>query len=104
MLQSYGSVLDTATGHRASVWYDVAKVWASVEPLSGREFIAAGASQSSITTRITIRHRQNVRSDMRVVHDNNVYAISAVLPDNDSGRDHLTLMCSEDTSNAKHTS
>jgi SPP1 family predicted phage head-tail adaptor len=76
-------------------WVDVAKPWAAVEPVSGREFIAAAASQSKVSTRITIRYRAGVNHDMRILHRDRIYNIEAVLPDKVSGLEYLTLMCSE---------
>lgn len=65
---------------------------AEIVPLSGREFVAAQAVQAGVTTRITIRWRDDVKPSMRVVHDSDVYNIRAVLPD-PTLRRHLTLMC-----------
>ena len=75
-------------------WVDVAKdVAASVVPLSGKDFIAAQATQSQMTTRIVIRWRPGITSRMRVLHGAEVYSIvGPPLPD-DTGRRWLTLMC-----------
>lgn len=66
---------------------------AEVVPASGREFIAAQAAQSGVTTRITIRRRDGLRAtSMRALHDGNVHNILAVLPD-PTFRHYVTLMC-----------
>lgn len=65
---------------------------AEIVALSGREFIAAQAVQSTVTTRITIRWRTGIKPAQRVVHGDDVYDIKAVLPDA-TLRTHLTLMC-----------
>lgn len=77
-------------------WTDVATVWASIVDVSGREFIAAGGTQNSAQTKITIRYRPGVRSVMRVVHGSDIYSIEAVL-----GQDlrSLLLMCSRGANN-----
>lgn len=72
-------------------WTDVATVWASIEDLSGREFIAANATQNGVQTKITIRYRAGVLPAMRAVHGAVVYSIEAVLGQN---RRELLLMCS----------
>lgn len=64
---------------------------AEVVPLSGKEFIAAGADQAVLTARIEIPYLPGVNSQMRLEHDGYEYLITAVLPDS-TGRDHLTLM------------
>jgi SPP1 family predicted phage head-tail adaptor len=83
------------TGGISEEWQPVTTVWASIEPLSAREFIAAGATQASVTTRITIRYREGVTAQMRAVSRGKIYNIEGVLPDDKSGREYLTLPCSE---------
>lgn len=65
---------------------------ASIEPLSGREFIAAQAVQAGVTTRITLRWRDELKPSMRILHEGNPYNILAILPD-PTLRRHLNLMC-----------
>ena len=48
---------DPATGEMIDGWELVDTLWASIEPLSAREFIAAMSTQSEVTARILIRHR-----------------------------------------------
>lgn len=73
-------------------WETVTIVPAEVYPLSGREFVAAQATQSGVTTKITIRYQAGIEPAMRVTHDGSIYNIRAVLPD-PTLRRHLTLMC-----------
>ena len=70
-------------------WSDVATVWADVKDVSGREYIASGAEQSAVLTKITIRKRSGIVSAMRVLHGSGTYGIDAVL---ESDRTML-LMC-----------
>lgn len=86
---------DATTGALSVTWTDVATVWAAVEPLSAREFIAAQAVSSQVTTRITIRFRDDVTPKMRAVHGSTVYDITGVLADPKSGREYLTLPVAE---------
>lgn len=44
---------------------------------------------------MVIRYRADVDASMRVAYRNKYYNILAVLPDAESGREHLTLMTSE---------
>lgn len=83
------------TGAVNKTWRDIATVWAEVSPLSAREFIAAQASQGEITTRITIRFRTGITRKNRILFREEVYNIEGVLPDPKSGREYLTLPCSE---------
>ncbi|MGP5283155.1 phage head closure protein [Pseudomonas helleri] len=73
------------------VWVDVVTVWAAIEPLSGREFIAAQAVQSEVVGRIVIRRRTDIMAQMRGLYRGQVYNIHGVLSDPKSGLDYLTL-------------
>ncbi|MES2625895.1 MAG: phage head closure protein [Pseudomonadota bacterium] len=86
---------DPNTGEQTFEWETVASVWAQIVPMSGREFIAASAEQSEVQGRIVIRYREGVDATMRIVYRNKYYNIKAVLPDAESGKEHLTLMVSE---------
>jgi SPP1 family predicted phage head-tail adaptor len=98
-VQRIGYTQDPITGEMSPSWLDVMKVWASIEPLSAREFIAASASQSEVSARIVIRYQLGITSAMRVVHRGKIYNIEGVLADKVSGQDYLTLPVSEGVSN-----
>lgn len=97
-IQAPGQTQDPVTGEMLAGWVDFASCWASVEPLSAREFIAAQAGQSEITARIVIRYRPGVLSTMRILHRGKVYNIHGPLPDMKSGLEYLTLPVSEGVS------
>lgn len=84
-------------GERSEAWGDVfgRLLPAEILPVSGREFVAAAAVQSKVTTRIRIRRRTGVVPSMRALHRGVAYGIEAVLPDAESGREYLTLLCSD---------
>lgn len=58
-LQRVAVTIDTH-GDQVKTWTTLAEVWASVEQLSGREFLQASASSSDITVRIRIRGRSDL--------------------------------------------
>lgn len=87
-----------ADGGVAVEWQTVATVWAAIEPLSAREFIAGQALASDVDTRLTIRHRADVAADWRALQGDRIYAIRGVLADKDSGLEYLTLPCSSGVS------
>ena len=69
----------------------------AIEPLSARAFIAAQAAQSEVTGQLVMRYRPSLQVDstMRIRHGGKIYNIEGVLPDNESGREHITLPYSE---------
>lgn len=71
-----------------------ADVPAEVYPLSGKEYIAAGAQRGQVTAKVTVRYDSGITELMRLTFDGVTYAIHAVLPD-PSARRHMTLMVSE---------
>lgn len=89
---------DPVTGEMTGSWVEVGRTWASIEPLSAREFIAAAATQSKVSARIVIRYRSGVDASMRVVHRDKIYNIEGVLADISSGLEYLTLPVSEGVS------
>lgn len=99
LLQQPVQVQDPVTGETTPGWADVATVYASIEPLSAREFIAAQAGQSEITARIVIRYRADVAAAMRALHNGKVYNIHGVLADPKSGLEYMTLPVSEGVNN-----
>lgn len=79
-------------GQPYSTWTPVVTLWAAVEPQAGREFVAAGAAQSQLTTKIRIRYRPGIQSDDRVIHNGKAMNIQSVI-DYRSQRRELVLMC-----------
>jgi SPP1 family predicted phage head-tail adaptor len=96
-LQRQSRVQDGETGEETVTWVEAARLWASVEPLSAREFVASAAKQSQVTTRITIRYRSDIDATMRILHRGRIFNIEGVLSDRESGLEYLTLPCSEGT-------
>lgn len=94
---SNGDVIqDPNTGDTQEDWFPVAEVYAAIEPLSAREFLAAQATQSQVTARIVIRHRDGLNAGMRLIHMVNgargaVYNPAGFLADKDSGLEYLTI-------------
>lgn len=87
---------DPTTGELVETVQIIGNVFASIEPLSAREFIAAQSTQSQITARIVIRYRSGLTPDMRFVDHANgtTYNPHGFLPDPVTGRDWLTIPCS----------
>ena len=98
---------DSESGDVTLVWLDLfTDVPAAIEPLSAREFIAAAAVQSEITTRIVVRQRRGINPlepKQRIVHGvkcckflgREIYNPAGMLRDKDSGWDYLTIPCSK---------
>ena len=79
-------------GQPIQSWAPLFTCWAAVEPLVGREYLAAMAAQSEVTTRITMRYMPGVTPDLKVTHDGKQYEIESVIDTNSQGVE-LVLMC-----------
>jgi len=78
------------------VWQAFANVWASVEPLSARDLIAAQAGQSEASARVVIRYRAGLLPTMRIMHRGELYSIEGPpLEDPKSGLEYLTILVSK---------
>lgn len=76
--QAYTTTTDPSTGYPTEAWADVASVFAKVEPLVGREFLAAEATQSQVTTKFTMRHRGDIDTTMRIQFDGKTFDIQSI--------------------------
>jgi len=79
-------------GQPIESWAPLFTCWAAVEPLTGREFIAAQAAQSEVTARIRMRFRPWMTSQDRVIHEGTTYGIESVIDVRSANRE-LVLMC-----------
>lgn len=88
---------DSVSGSIEIEWQEVVTVWAGIEPVSAKEFVAAQSETSKINTRIFIRYRPDVSANMRIYHlsKDKYYNIEGVLADKESGVEYVTLVCSE---------
>jgi len=92
-IQQQSSIQDSY-GEPVNTWTDIATVWASVNPINGREFFAGMQVKSEITTRITIRYLSTVKSSMRAIYRDITYDIQSVIDLNERHRE-MELMCRE---------
>lgn len=87
-------VIKDSIGQELEEWQDVATVWASVEPLSGKEYFNVKQTNSEVSTKITIRYLESITPFMRVFFQKHTYNILSVI--NFEERNiYLQLLCSE---------
>ncbi|MGX1179387.1 SPP1 family predicted phage head-tail adaptor [Pseudomonas sp. IAP-CY TE4608] len=96
-IQQLTALRDPGTGEFGEpAWQPLANTWASVEPLSAKDLIAAQAAQSEATARIVIRYRPDILPTMRIVHRGQIYSIEGPpLEDDKSGLEYLTILVSK---------
>ena len=64
-------------GQSSVAWTDLFTLWAAVEPLSGREILAAGAERAEDMYRIVIRYRTGITTQMRIKYGGKVFDITS---------------------------
>ena len=73
---------------------ELAKLWASIEPLSGRELFAAQEANAEVTTRITLRFHKDIDRTMFVKHGVHEFEILYIINPKFANKE-LQLMCKE---------
>jgi SPP1 family predicted phage head-tail adaptor len=84
----------TSTGDVTIAWVTDSTVWGAIEPLSGKEYIAASQTQNEAEVKILIRYHATIADTWRVVNDGKAYSIHAIL-NADERNNAMTLMCSQ---------
>lgn len=76
---------DGAGGFTES-WTEIALLFSRIEPLAARQRFGAAQTLEDVTHRITIRHRDTVRSGMRFRRGGRLFAIATVHDPDETGR------------------
>ena len=85
---------DGYKGHTVN-WQDVVTVWASVEPLTGREFFYAHQIKNEVSHRVRIRYRTNITAEMRIKYLERYMKIESVV-DLKERHQFLEILCREE--------
>lgn len=81
-------------GEPISTWTTFDQVWASIEPIAGREYFASKETRSQSTHRMRIRYRSGITTKMRISWDSRLFDIESILNTEERDRE-LILMCVE---------
>lgn len=73
-------------------WSDTRTFWASIDPVSGREFYEAGQSQSQVTHKIRCRYFPGLKTEQRLVyHGERIFEIVSVIDWEDRHESYLIM-------------
>jgi SPP1 family predicted phage head-tail adaptor len=86
---AYGEVDETGT------WSVFKTVWASVEPLKGRELFTAQQINSEITCKVKCWYVPGIKAKMRIKARGQIFEIIGPPVDIDLAHRELELMCKE---------
>lgn len=68
-----------ATGQPANTWTETATWWASINPVSGREYFNASGERAEVTHKIEGRYGPTIAPRDRIVHGSRVFNVKSVL-------------------------
>ena len=88
--------IKTPDGHKGftMAWQDMIECWASVVPLTGREFFYSHQIKAEITHRVKIRYREDVTTKMRIKYEDRILEIESIL-DKKERHEELEIFCRE---------
>lgn len=83
-----------ASGHVVPSWQVLAKRWAAIEQLEGRELYNARQVQPDVTHKVTFLYADGTTPKMRVKHNTRTLEILSVINRNEEEVEH-EAMCKE---------
>ncbi len=88
-----------AAGQKQEGWEQIGSMrWASVEPINGRELLAASQVRGETTHRVRCRYFDGVTAANRIVFKNRVFDIQSSINPRESGIE-LEILCKEGLTN-----
>lgn len=85
-------------GQPVEGWEDIATVWASVEPISGRELLAAQQVMGETTHRLRCRYRSGLTAANRALYKGRVFDLQPAINPREQNAS-LEIMAKEGVSN-----
>lgn len=92
-IQQEQATLD-GQGGRSTTWADLATVWASIEPMAGKESYSWGKLLGESTLVVRMRYRSGIVPKMRLKYGTRLFDITSVIDEHEARR-WLVLGCVE---------
>lgn len=89
------SATQNSFGEPTGTWSDIATVWASINPIVGKEYFAAETVKSEVSHKIKIRYKAGITPDMRVKFGSRYFQIIGPPINFKEQNVELQLMCKE---------
>jgi len=88
---------EVSDGHTGKIvsWKDKVTLWASVEPLSGREFFYGHQIKNEVSHRVKVRYRTDLTVEMRINWNRRIMKIESII-DVKSQHRILEILCREE--------
>lgn len=85
-----------AAGQVQETWTTTTSVWASINPVIGKEYFNASGERSEVTHKISFYYGPTVAPRDRIVYGSRTFDIKSVINVGEKNKD-LLLMCVENT-------
>ena len=81
-------------GGNTDVWATYTTVWASIEPIAGKELLQMSERNAELTHKITIRYNSLVSEKHRVLYGTRTFVIVSIINKDEIG-EYQEIMCKE---------
>lgn len=88
------SEAQNSIGEIVETWITFATVWARIDPLSGRQLLAANQLDEPVSARMLMRYMPGITGKLRVVYSGTTYNIRGA-PMVDANRSEIELLLEE---------
>jgi SPP1 family predicted phage head-tail adaptor len=89
------STAQNSYGEQTQSWSNyLSSIWASIDPIAGKEYFASDKLNADVSHKIRIRFRTGILPKMRVKYNSRYFDIISVINFEERGKE-LLLMCKE---------
>ena len=88
------STIQNSYGEPENSWITFATVFASINPILGREYFASDVVNAEISAKINIRYLPGLHPKMKIVFGDKEYNIKSIINVSEKNKE-LILMCKE---------
>jgi SPP1 family predicted phage head-tail adaptor len=89
------SSLRNSYGEKENTWNEVDTVWANVLTLTGRALFQANQVHAEVTSKVIIRYRKDIKSNMRIRYGDRILEIIAPPINMNEANRFLEISCKE---------
>ena len=93
-IQKLGDTVDDFGGVVEGAYQDLATVWASINPITGKEAFLSNTDFATVSHKIRIRYLAGVNASMRIVWNDRVFKIKYFINYQEANRE-VEFLCEE---------
>jgi len=83
-------------GQGVPVWTDFARLWGHLAPMEGEELVNAQQVTAKVTHKVTIRRRDDIVAQMRIIAGNRTLNIETAPVSVDDRPEYMSFECAEE--------